>query len=59
MHQSFETTFACPSEDCVMCTGEACSRCGAGYMRVDAFCDHDVLERHANDGVRAGEESSS
>ncbi len=40
---------ACPSSQCLMCTGEACNKCGAGSWNNDpsrAKCEHDVLERH-------------
>lgn len=49
MHQSFEPTFECPSFGCPMCSGEACSTCGAGYLTQGIAlyeCDHDVLDRH-------------
>jgi len=45
----------CPSEDCRMCTGEACNLCGAGCWDgaprlgddpARPPCEHDVLERH-------------
>ena len=39
---------ACPGEDCLMCNGEACAKCGAG-THTDPFrplCEHDVIERH-------------
>ncbi len=40
---------ACPSSQCLMCTGEACDKCGAGCGNNNpsrAKCEHDVLERH-------------
>lgn len=49
MHQTFDETFECPSEDCPMCTGDGCSTCGAGYFGYER-CEHDVIERHLNDG---------
>ena len=37
----------CPSDECLMCTGEACWKCGAGCWNTSAaHCDHDVGERH-------------
>lgn len=36
----------CPSDQCPMCTGEACRRCGAGCWSNVRDCDHGVLERH-------------
>lgn len=39
----------CSSDDCMMCTGEACNKCGAGCWNNDfdrPWCDHGVLERH-------------
>lgn len=39
----------CPSSDCLMCSGEACDKCGAGCWNNDPKrprCEHDVLERH-------------
>lgn len=48
MHQSFEVTYPCPSEECPMCTGETCSRCGAGYL-PSPHCEHDVIDRHRGD----------
>lgn len=39
----------CP-EDCAMCSGEACNKCGAGRVRFGqpdgTPCEHDHLERH-------------
>lgn len=37
----------CPSEDCLLCNGEACNLCGAGCWNNSAKnCTHDVMERH-------------
>lgn len=37
----------CPSEDCQMCSGEACWKCGAGcWDQSVTDCEHDVIERH-------------
>ena len=38
----------CPSEDCWLCNGTACGKCGAGLWTDPhrPFCDHDVLDRH-------------
>lgn len=37
-------------EECVLCTGEACVRCGAGTSMKNPFdgdpCTHDVTQRH-------------
>lgn len=34
-------------EDCPMCTGEACSLCGAGCWNNSVTnCEHDVVQRH-------------
>lgn len=41
-----ESGHGCPG-DCMMCSGEACNKCGAGcWNNGDPHCDHDVLERH-------------
>lgn len=48
MHQTEEPAFTCPSAGCVMCAGEACSACGAGYIDGAPFCDHDCIDRHSN-----------
>jgi hypothetical protein len=45
----------CPSADCLMCTGEACNKCGAGcwsQMRRNDECEHDVMERHEEPAKR-------
>jgi hypothetical protein len=48
----------CPSDECPMCTGEACALCGAGCWNGSPSnrglppCEHDVLERH-EDGLPA------
>lgn len=40
----------CPStgeEDCLICAGEACRKCGAGCWNLTVTdCEHDVAERH-------------
>lgn len=36
----------CPGPDCMMCTGEACDKCGAGCWSNERNCTHDVVERH-------------
>ncbi len=37
----------CPSENCLMCSGEACAWCGAGsWGNPPSHCDHDVDRRH-------------
>lgn len=39
--------YQCIPDECPMCTGEACNKCGAGcWNPTVADCDHDVLERH-------------
>ena len=38
---SEETPDACP-----YCSGEACSKCGAGMGYTEHICTHDSLERH-------------
>lgn len=46
---------ACPSEECPLCTGEACQKCGAGLWRNPAIdgvpCEHDVCARHEQPSV--------
>jgi hypothetical protein len=34
--------------ECLMCSGAACNKCGAGCWNndPDLHCEHDVLERH-------------
>lgn len=42
-----EPEFDCPSENCEMCSGEACWKCGAGCWDLSVTdCKHDVCERH-------------
>jgi hypothetical protein len=38
----------CPGEECCMCNGEACQKCGAGCWagHGQVYCEHDVMERH-------------
>ncbi len=36
----------CPGENCMMCSDEACLKCGAGCWSNVRDCDHDVIERH-------------
>lgn len=38
----------CPGPDCMMCSGEACNKCGAGCWASPGtvHCEHDVSERH-------------
>jgi hypothetical protein len=38
----------CPGEDCLMCNGQACNKCGAGCWNnaLTKKCEHDVMERH-------------
>ena len=39
----------CPGNDCVMCNGEACNKCGAGlatHYPPLPRCEHDVVQRH-------------
>jgi hypothetical protein len=31
---------------CLMCSGEACNKCGAGCWSHVRDCKHDVVERH-------------
>lgn len=41
----------CPGENCLLCTGEACDKCGAGCWDPSVNdCDHDVVERHEEPG---------
>lgn len=44
---------ACPSEDCTLCNGQACLKCGAGLTSYPVAegrdaCEHDVAERHGD-----------
>jgi len=47
----------CPSPDCMMCSGEACNKCGAGCWSKRRDCEHDSAERHEepvpHDGITA------
>lgn len=38
----------CPGPVCLMCSGEACNKCGAGCWNNNPKqpCEHDVIERH-------------
>lgn len=38
----------CPGDECPMCIGESCNKCGAGcWARIGTTnCQHDVVERH-------------
>lgn len=51
---------ACPGDECPMCTGAGCAKCGAGFTRNPVHdgdrCEHDVIERHEEPGAESGGE---
>lgn len=43
-------TAECPSDECLMCNGQACNKCGAGCWNNNPArkCEHDAMDRHGS-----------